>query len=111
MAANATDRDMNDIATPEFFTLREFVFRSRLSESTVRRRARDGSLPALQVGGKGKKLLFPADALTRVNEQHPSAEADAKVELLNSLPSAGTQAEIPAGPRPRWARKLARRRK
>ena len=105
----ATDREMDGSTSPQFLTLKEFVARSRLSESTVRRRAREGSLPVVQVGGKGKKLLFPADALTRVNDHTPSAEADAKVEILNSLPSTGTQAELPAGPRPRWARKLARR--
>jgi hypothetical protein len=109
MAANATDRDMNDNATPDFLTLKEFVEHSHLSESTVRRRVREGTLTAVQLGGKGKKLLFPADVLTRVNDQIASAEANAQTEILNSLPSTGTQAEIPAGPRPSWARKLARR--
>ena len=105
----ATDRDMDGNTSRQFLTLKEFLEYCHLSESTVRRRVREGSLPVVQIGGKGKKLLFPADALTRADDQTVSAEADTKVEVLNSLPSTGTQAEISAGPRPRWARKLARR--
>lgn len=90
-------------------TLKEFTLQSRLSASTVRRRVRDGSLPFIQVGGKGKKLLFPADALVRVRNQTASAVGAVQAELLNPPPSTGAQADIPAGPRPRWARKLARR--
>ena len=60
----ATDRDMDGNTSRQFRTLKEFLAYSHLSESTIRRRVRDGSLPAIQVGGKGKKLLFPADALS-----------------------------------------------
>jgi hypothetical protein len=104
-AAHATDRDMS----ANFISLKEFLAYSRLSESTVRRRVRDGSLRAIQVGGKGKKLLFSVDAFVRSQDSSDSDGRDAPTEVVNLPQSTGMQADVPAGPRPRWARKLARR--
>jgi hypothetical protein len=105
MAADATDRDMN----ANLISLKEFLAYTHLSESTVRRRVRDGSLPAIQVGGKGKKMLFSVDAFVRSQDSSASAGLDAPAEVFKSPQSTEAQADIPAGPRPRWARKLARR--
>jgi hypothetical protein len=99
------DRNMS----ANLLNFKEFVAYTHLSESTVRRRVRDGTLPAIQLGGKGKKLLFSADALIRSQHPSDSAKPNAPAEVVNPPQSAGAQADVPAGPRPRWARKLARR--
>lgn len=95
----------------QLLTLKEFVEQSRLSESTVRRRARDGSLPVVQLGGKGKKLLFPSDALTRMPHTFPPITPDSAATNTPLIPTTGTLTERHSGPRPRWARNLPRRAK
>jgi hypothetical protein len=86
---------MSDKTSPKYLTLREFVEHSRLSESTVRRRARDG---------KGKRLLFPVDALTQTNPE-PVSMIGNNVEHSPTIPSpTETPANTPSGPRPRWMR-------
>jgi hypothetical protein len=107
--ADATDRDMNGILIPQLLTLKEFSEHSRLSESTIRRRARDGSLPVVQVGGKGKKLLFPVDALKRLHAFATSTTSDDTVDLSPLTPATGVRTDTRAGPRPRWVRNLPRR--
>jgi excisionase family DNA binding protein len=42
----------------ELLTINQLAQRSGLSVSTLRRRVKDGSLPAIQPGGAGKKMLF-----------------------------------------------------
>ena len=79
---------------------REFVLYSRLSESTVRRRVRDGTLLALQIGGKGKKLLFSPDAINRVGNTTSSAASDDTAVSSITTPSTGMPADTPSGPRP-----------
>jgi len=91
-------------------TLKEYVLYTGLSESTIRRRVRDGSLYAVQLGGKGKKLLFPIDALDRVNTPMAPAEDNDSAEPL-SLSPPGMQADDSAGSHPRWMQKLRRRAK
>jgi hypothetical protein len=103
------ERDMNDNTNPQFLTLKEFVQRSRLSDSTVRRRARDGSLSVVQLGGKGKKLLFPVSALQELRQRSAPPQFGGDVEHSNVVPPTGTPAALVAGPRPRWARNLTRR--
>ena len=92
----------------EYLKLKDFVARSGLSESTVRRRVRDGSLTAVQVGGKGKKLLFPVDGLERIHARGETSQLVNETEHTSFSQSPGASAEIPSGPRPRWARSLPR---
>ena len=94
----------------KYIDIGELVARTGMSESTVRRRVRDGSLHAVQLGGKGKKLLFAVDALDRVNTLMTPAEENASVEPIILSPS-GTQADDSAGSHPRWMQKLRRRAK
>jgi len=91
-------------------TLKEYVQHTGLSESTIRRRVRDGSLPFLQLGGRNKMILLPADALTRVNTSMAFAGDDTPVEP-HPLPPSGMQADDSAGSHPRWMQKLRRRAK
>ena len=102
-------RALGEIRPQRLLTLKEFVEQSRLSESTVRRRARDGSLPVVQLGGKGKKLLFPIDALEQIQHSTPFATPDGEVDNIPLTPSTGTPTASTSGPRPRWARNLTRR--
>ena len=58
---------MSQTATPaELLSIKDFARRSSLSESTVRRRIAEGSIPFRQFGGKGKRLLIPVSALSSV---------------------------------------------
>jgi hypothetical protein len=92
---------------PDYLTLEQFCHHSGLSESTIRRRARDGSLPVVQIGGKGKRLLFPADSLERVQAAPFSTMSD-KVESSSLTSSTVVSTTTPAGPRPRWTQNLPR---
>jgi len=94
--------------TSQFLTLKEFATHTGMSESTIRRRVRDKSLHAVQLGGKGKKLLFPIDALIRVNTSVTLAEDNAPAEPV-SLPPSEVQSDDSAGSHPQWMQKLARR--
>ncbi|MHB9050013.1 MAG: helix-turn-helix transcriptional regulator [Pirellulales bacterium] len=58
----------------QYLSLREFQKATGLSESTIRRRVKDGSLLVHQPGGKRKKLLFPRDALVTSQTDGPPAE-------------------------------------
>jgi hypothetical protein len=99
---------MGERKHPEYVKLKDFVALSGLSESTVRRRVRDGSLAAVQVGGKGKKLLFLVDALERIDAHDATPHSATDAELNSLFQSPGTSAGTPSGPRPRWAQSLPR---
>lgn len=73
-----------------YLTLKEFSAHTGLSEATVRRRAREGTIPFRQPGGPRTKLLFQADALEPIGDG-PTASPP----VVDSAPS------IP-GPPPRW---------
>jgi excisionase family DNA binding protein len=102
-------RPSSDRYRPRFLTLQEFARLSRLSESTIRRRVRDSSLPAVQMGGRGKKLLIPADALEQSCRTIAAALPDDASDSSPLAPCTRTTTDILAGPRPRWARNLPRR--
>ena len=79
---------MSDNAT--YLTLRQFILRSGLSESTLRRRVRDGTLVAIQPGGPGKKILFPSDALDRCRTVDATP---ADVVRADAVPAAAVPAQ------------------
>jgi hypothetical protein len=66
----------------QFVTLRELGQITGLSISTLRRRVRDGSIDAVQLGGAGKRLLFPRDVLERAtplpNSKHGNSTSAPK---------------------------------
>ncbi|MGB9791479.1 MAG: helix-turn-helix transcriptional regulator [Thermacetogeniaceae bacterium] len=49
----------------KFFTVRDLVLLTGLSHDTFYRRVKDGTLPAVRLGSRGK-LLIPAEALQGV---------------------------------------------
>jgi len=54
---------MQELETKRFLSLDEVVQLSGLSASTLRRRVRDGSIVAVQPGGRRTRLLFDAESL------------------------------------------------
>jgi hypothetical protein len=96
----------------QFFTIQQFVVRSGLSDSTVRRRLLDGSLPRFQPGGRKKMILIPAIALEVVfngpGRPAPAIEsvpAPVNLQLTTQTTpqSASSKRPLP-GPQPRWQR-------
>jgi excisionase family DNA binding protein len=50
-------------ASPELLTTREVAERLRVTARTVRNWCSNGTLPAIQLGGRGTHLRIPAGAL------------------------------------------------
>lgn len=104
-----------------WLSIAEFVALSGLSQSTVRRRIDDGSIASAQPGGKGTKLLIPADTLARLAAERSDADAQTPVTMRSAAggprPSAVSTAPDPSadpsprkvsrrGPKPKWQRHL-----
>ena len=51
-----------------YLTVAEVAALLRCSEPTIRRRIRDGSLPAVQLGGAGSAVRIPRAAFERLNQ-------------------------------------------
>jgi hypothetical protein len=62
-AAIITDREMTESRDRQTLTIKQLHKAAGLSISTLRRRAKDGTIPVIQLGGRGKKLLFPMTIL------------------------------------------------
>ena len=80
-----------------------------LSLKTIYRRLQDGSLRALQPGGRRKRWLIPADALSPAGAapegtRSPTAEDRADV-VPAPIPAAPPDCIPLPGPRPRWMRR------
>lgn len=81
-------------------TIQEFARRSSQSESTVRRRIKDGSLKAWQPGGPGTRLLIPVTCLP--SAQVVTAPVSLPIQSISSPTSKAPQRL--SGPTPRWKR-------
>ncbi|QDU61031.1 Helix-turn-helix domain protein [Planctomycetes bacterium Pan216] len=82
----------------------EFAKLFRLSLSTVRRRIKDGSLPAIQPGGKRKhwridvvQFRSSVNSVEPVNDQHQQS-----IETKQPTPRSGDGAKPIPGPPARW---------
>jgi len=80
---------------PKFLLLQDVVNLTGLSESTVRRRVRDGSIKAVQPGGRRTRLLVDADSLGGL------LTSSATSTNATRSPDQSTPTQL-AGPRPRW---------
>ncbi|HEX6986540.1 MAG TPA: hypothetical protein VF170_14250, partial [Planctomycetaceae bacterium] len=88
--------------SPTHVSVAEFVRRTGLSESTVRRRLADGRIPKYQPSGKGGVIAIPLAA----------ALSAAAPPAAPSGPSGATPAPAPprrSGPLPAWQRRSGRR--
>ena len=85
-----------------FLGIKDFASYSGLSESTIRRRIRDGSLPRRQLGGKGKRILIPAAALEMLE-----AAIARSLPFPPDDPAPSNSAISLPGRRPAWLRKAS----
>lgn len=76
----------------ELMTINELAAISGLSVSTLRRFVRQRRIPFLQPAGKGGKILFPLNVISRL-------QAD-----VSALHSASPQRSSLAGRRPNWTK-------
>jgi excisionase family DNA binding protein len=83
-----------------FFTVAQFAAHLGLSDKTLRRRIREGSLPYFQPGGPKTKILIPADAL----HQRADIPLSGREITPNQAEPFNEQEPRPAlpGPKPRW---------
>jgi hypothetical protein len=81
MAASKSDGDV------QYVTVAELSRRSRLSVATLHRLKDAGKIPFYQPGGKGSRLLFPADAIERAADaaqrEQPTAANENESQHLN----------------------------
>jgi excisionase family DNA binding protein len=70
---------MTGLTTPdrqrEYLTIQEVAEELRCSEPTVRRRIRDGDLPAVRLGGAGSPVRIPRAGLTAWLWSEPTEES------------------------------------
>lgn len=79
-----------------YLTVSQFATANNLSVATVRRYIHRGILDHKQLGGKGHRILVPADALDQPEESLISgSNSSAKAEPTKSP-------ERLPGPQPRW---------
>lgn len=95
-----------------YVSIAEFVRLTGLSDSTIRRRIRDGSLSAVQLGGRGTEWLIPGDALEQLARPQresacavPGESCDRAKDAAPHPPDPPTPTR-PArrGPKPTWQR-------
>jgi len=92
-----------------YITFDEFVRRVPLSASTIRRRLKDGSIPSVQPGGKGHRVLIREDALDVLCQVQPaeSSEQEAETQRMMGPDAVLSIAALPtrtklSGPSPKW---------
>jgi predicted DNA-binding transcriptional regulator AlpA len=107
------EREMGTSASRRpYLKLAELIAISGLSDATIRRRIKDGSLPYFQPGGPKTVLLFPPDALERVGRREddgavPEASAPATDhETVAQQPAVTNDFAAKRGPLPRWKQRL-----
>jgi hypothetical protein len=100
-----------------YLTFDEFKRRVPLSASTIWRRLGDGSIPSVQPGGKGHRVLIPESALNMSCQIRPAESSElADVGQAVKTAEVGPAVVTPprksrlSGPRPKWKSRDALRR-
>lgn len=62
--------DQKNTDDREFLSIREFASRTGLSEPTIPRRIKDGSIPSSQPGGRRIRVLIPFTSLISPDADH-----------------------------------------
>jgi DNA-binding transcriptional MerR regulator len=70
----------------KYLNIRELSEATGLSETQLRRLAKDRKIPSFQPGGKGGRLFFPQDAIEKSGQMQPDAE-DAGLPLSGRRPT------------------------
>lgn len=86
---------MANSSSSDLLSIEELSDIVSLSISTIRRRIRDGGIPAIQPGGKGTKLLIPKEW---INQQATTPQSS----RLEPSSSGRHQRKSISGPPPRW---------
>jgi len=91
-AAIITDRDMTESRYRQTLTIKQLHEATGLSISTLRRRVKDGTIPVIQPGGRGKKLLFPMTILDElcIRQGSQSNASTRSARLANGSIEQGT---------------------
>lgn len=82
-------------------SLKELIELTGLSESSLGRRVKDGSIPVTQVGGQGKMLLFPREVVDLLASPRCRRHQEASSihgEFANTVPGPMPQSLAPAAP-------------
>jgi hypothetical protein len=87
--------------SPTYLSYRQLSLVSGMSQSTLRRRVADGTLPYAQPGGPGSRVLFPPDAIDCLTKHRDETPAPPEAPEPASE-AAAPQSARPRGPRPRW---------
>ncbi|WP_437222680.1 hypothetical protein SH661x_002893 [Planctomicrobium sp. SH661] len=89
----------NVTRSQDYLSVTEFSVASTLSESTIRRRIKDGTFQVWQPGGPGTRVLLSASLLEQAAEVSPKpARSPVQVSKPASSP------HLP-GPRLRWKKR------
>lgn len=83
----------------DYLSVTEFSAASTLSESTIRRRIKDGTFPVWQPGGPGTRVLLSASLLATATEVPAKAACSPMGETRPASSS-----HLP-GPRLRWKKR------
>jgi excisionase family DNA binding protein len=86
---------------PGWLTVAKFALHTGLSLSTVRRLIKSGSLPFAQPGGRGNRLLIPANALSHARGDVGASQAG-PASIVPTTVTQPAPAAKRAGPKPRW---------
>ena len=87
-----------------YLTIPEFARHTTLSESTVRRRIREGTIPVHQPGGKRHRILIDRNALRYASSSPTDADCPPAEKFgTANRRSSQTVGQVPLrGPRPQW---------
>jgi hypothetical protein len=85
-----------NVAPKNFLSPAEFAAFSGLSLATVHRRLADGTLPKVQLGGKGCRITIPRSCLDASRAAKPTP---------NHSPVSASTTRVKSGRRPRWQTK------
>jgi len=107
------DVKMRDSAT--YLTFKEFIGRCPLSPSTIRRRIKDGSIPHVQPGGKGHRVLIPENAMDllcavqavdpEITKETPTSVGVLDDGVADPAPEPPREEKLP-GPAPDWKKRM-----
>ncbi len=99
---------MTDL-TRQFLSIVEFQLATGYSDSTIRRKLKNGSLPMFQPGGKRTKILIPKSVLLPPTQTHPAGNAPVNIPFKDAFrpPISSSPPSKRRGPKPRWEQDLS----
>lgn len=90
---------ISETSCQDYLSVSEFSAASTLSESTIRRRIKDGTFPVWQSGGPGTRVLLSTSLLATATEVPPKSACS---PMRETKPASSSH--LP-GPRLRWKKR------